>query len=96
MPMNVNFYATLRPIAGQKTVEFSLEPGITVAELLDAIVTRFPPMHKELINEQGELYEHVHLFINGRDAPYLTNKMETTLKTGDKIDVFPAVGGGAV
>jgi len=95
MPMNVNFYATLRPIAGQKTVEFPLEPGSSVRELVAAIVERFPPMRKELLDENGELYQHVHVFINGRDSPYLSEKMETLLNQGDKIDVFPAVGGGA-
>ena len=92
--MKVNFYATLRPIAGQKTVEFELPPNVTVRELLDAIVTRFPPMDKELLDENGELYAHVHVFINGRDAPYLENTVDTPIKAGDKVDVFPAVGGG--
>ncbi|KAA3664145.1 MAG: MoaD/ThiS family protein [Chloroflexi bacterium] len=92
--MKVNFYATLRPIAGQKTVEFDLPANITVRELLTAIVTRFPPMDKELLDEDGELYRHVHVFINGRDAPYLSNAVDTPIKAGDKVDVFPAVGGG--
>ncbi len=92
--MKVNFYATLRPIAGQKTVEFDLPANITVRELLAAIVTRFPPMDKELLDENGELYRHVHIFINGRDTPYLSNAVDTLIREGDKVDVFPAVGGG--
>src|SRR5690606_15498562 len=44
--MKVHFYATLRPIAGQKTVEFDLGEGVTVQELVDAVVTRFPPMRE--------------------------------------------------
>lgn len=92
--MKINFYATLRPLAGQKTVEFDLPPDITVRELVESIVTRFPPMRKELLDENGELYGHVHVFINGRDAPYLSNAVDTLLQAGDKVDVFPAVGGG--
>ncbi len=92
--MNVNFYATLRPISGQKTIEFDLPPNVTIRELLDAIVTRFPLMRKELLDENGELYRHVHVFINGRDAPYLSNTVETLIKPEDKVDIFPAVGGG--
>jgi len=34
------------------------------------------------------------LIINGRDAPYLVDGLETVLKPEDKIDIFPAVGGG--
>lgn len=92
--MKVNFYATLRPIAGQKTVEFSFPDGVTVQGLLDAVVERFPEMRDELLNEEGKLYPHVHVFVNGRDAPYLDDAMATPLGSSDKVDVFPAVGGG--
>ncbi|MFQ5615188.1 MAG: ubiquitin-like small modifier protein 1 [Anaerolineales bacterium] len=92
--MRVNFYATLRPIAGQKTIAFDLGTGATVRELVEAVVTRFPKMRRELLDERGELYGHVHVFVNGRDAPYLENAVDTPIKLGDKIDIFPAVGGG--
>ncbi len=92
--MKVNFYATLRPIVGQKTVELPIEGGVTVQDVLEIIVTRYPDLRAELMDENGQLLGHVHLFINGRDAPYLDNMMETQIKTTDKIDVFPAVGGG--
>jgi len=92
--MKVNFYATLRPIAGQKTIEFDLDEGITAQQLLDAVVLRFPAMSAELVDENGQLYRHVHIFVNGRDAPFLENAMDYRIKPGDKVDIFPAVGGG--
>jgi molybdopterin synthase sulfur carrier subunit len=92
--MNVNFYATLRPIVGQKTVALPIEAGATVQDVLEIIVARYPALRPELMDENGQLLGHVHLFVNGRDAPYLDNMMETRIKATDKIDVFPAVGGG--
>ena len=92
--MKVNFYATLRPIVGQKTVELPIEEGVTVQDVLETIVGTYPDSRPELMDEQGQLLGHVHLFINGRDSPYLDNMMATQVKTTDKIDVFPAVGGG--
>ena len=92
--MKINFYATLRPIVGQKTIDFDLPETVTVAEMVEIVVTRFPPLRAELLNEVGELWPHVHVFVNGRDAPYLTNAMETVVKPTDKIDIFPAVAGG--
>jgi sulfur-carrier protein len=92
--MKVNFYATLRQITGQKTVEFTLTDGITVQQLLDAVLVRYPEMRNDLLDENGRLYGHVHLFINGRDAPYLDDGLTTVLKPTDKVDLFPAVGGG--
>ncbi|MCA9932784.1 MAG: MoaD/ThiS family protein [Ardenticatenaceae bacterium] len=92
--MKVNFFATLRQIAGQKSVEFDLPPDVTVRKLVEAVVTHFPPMRAELLDEQGELYRHVHVFINGRDTPFLEHGMETAVKLTDTVNIFPAVGGG--
>lgn len=92
--MKVNFYATLRYIAGEKTVDFDVDDQVTAQSLLDAILTRFPEMRKELLNEDGQLMGHVHFFINGRDVQFLENNMETIITPDDVINVFPAVGGG--
>ncbi|MHC4822173.1 MAG: ubiquitin-like small modifier protein 1 [Planctomycetota bacterium] len=92
--MKVNFYATLRAMAGGKTDDFDLGEGATARSLLAAVLERYPDMREELLDEDGELFPHVHLFVNGRDAPHLDDGMETVLKAEDKIDLFPAVAGG--
>ncbi|HKI53034.1 MAG TPA: ubiquitin-like small modifier protein 1 [Anaerolineales bacterium] len=92
--MKVNFFATLRDIAGGKVVEFDLEHGVTAQEILDAIIEKFPRMEKELLNENGEMYGHVHFFINGRDVQFTDDKFETRIMQEDTVNVFPAVGGG--
>lgn len=92
--MNVNFYATLRQIVGQKTIEVNLGNGNTVQDLLDEVISQYPLLRRELLTQEGILYPHVHVFVNGRDAPYLEEAMATNLQPTDKIDIFPAVGGG--
>jgi len=92
--MKIHFYATLRDIAGGKTVELPLDHGATAREVLDAIVARFPAMKKELLQEDNKLYGHVHFFINGRDVQFLMDGMDTRIKPEDVITIFPAVGGG--
>lgn len=92
--MKVNFFATLRDIAGGKTVEFDVNHGVTAQELLDAIIQRFPLMKKELLNEDGTMYGHVHFFINGRDVQFMDEAFETKITAEDTVNVFPAVGGG--
>lgn len=92
--MKINFFATLRQITGQKTVEIDLPPGITVRQLVQEVVTRYPPMYPELLDAEGNLHRHVHVFVNGRDAPFLKDGMETIIKPTDVINIFPAVGGG--
>lgn len=92
--MKVNFYATLRPLVGGRTVELDVEEGLTVRELVAALVERWPPLREQLLDEHGELYRHVHVFVNGRDAPYGEGGMGRTIGREDVIDVFPAVAGG--
>lgn len=92
--MKVNFYATLRSVVGAKTVEFDLPSGATMNDLLDEMLQRYPALRPELLNEQGEMYPHVHMFLNGRDAPFLEQGMQTPLNAHDVVGVFPAVGGG--
>jgi len=92
--MKVNFYATLRQITGTKTVEFHVDPGATVGELVETIVSQYPPMRRELLDEEGRLYGHVHVYINGRDTPLLEKRVDTVLSPEDKVDIFPPVGGG--
>ncbi|MHC4452156.1 MAG: ubiquitin-like small modifier protein 1 [Planctomycetota bacterium] len=92
--MDVNFFATLRDVAGSRTLSFDLAEGVTVRELLDHVMEKFPIMREKLFDENGELFGHVHVFINGRDAPHLDRALETPLTNADKVDLFPAVGGG--
>ena len=92
--MKVNFYATLRPIVGKKTVELSLPSGMTAIQLVRMFVKDYPAMRRELLDENEQFLPHMKFFINGRQAEYLPDKMETVLGSDDKVDIFPPVGGG--
>ena len=92
--MQVNFYATLRPIVGSKTVQLAWSEGTTLRALLETLFTDHPALRPELLDEHGHLHGHVHVFVNGRDGHYLERVLETSLGPMDKVDIFPAVGGG--
>ncbi|MBN1149218.1 MAG: MoaD/ThiS family protein [Anaerolineales bacterium] len=92
--MLVNFFATLRQVVGEKRVEFALPENVTVRQLIDEMLRHYPALRTELLDEDGQLYRHVHIFVNGRDSSYLENGLETVLQPEDTIGVFPAVGGG--
>ena len=47
-----------------------------------------------LLDEKGNLYSHVHIFVNGRDACYLEKEMDTVIQAEDTLNIFPPVGGG--
>lgn len=92
--MKVNFYATFRLITGQKTVEFDLPPGSSIRDLIIQVIRKFPPFSGQLLDDQGEMFRHIHVFIDGRDTYYLPEGLETILHQEEKIDIFPPVAGG--
>lgn len=48
-----------------------------------------------MLDEQGALSKHVHIFVNGRGCVFLDDALETQLDiASDRIDFFPAVAGG--
>jgi len=92
--VRVHFYATLRPIVGEKTVDIPLPEGATVGDLLDAILRRWPALRELLLDERGHLSRHVHIFVDGRSHAHLPEALATPLTGAEQLDIFPAVAGG--
>ncbi len=93
--MKVHLYATLRRVVGARTIDIRLAPGATVRQAIEEILARYPDLRSQLLDEEGNLYRHVHVFVNGRDAPYLEEGLDTKLSPDGTLDLFPAVAGGA-
>jgi len=92
--MRISFYATLRKIVGQKHVELALPERCTLTEVLDAVVSAYPELREEVLDEKGELDRYVHLFVDGRSSKFLPEKMATVVDGSQSIEFFPAVAGG--
>jgi len=91
--MEIKVYATLREVAGGKTVEIENLAGLTVGQMLEQLFGRFPALQSKLLNREGDFHSAFHILINGRDARYL-DSLETVIKADDEIRIFPPVGGG--
>lgn len=93
--MRVNFYADLRPLASGKTVEVNATGPMTARQALEAVTSTRPSLAQKVWQAEGELFEHIHVFINGRQSIFLPQGLETQVQSEDTLDVFPPVGGGA-
>jgi len=91
--MRVSFYATLRPIVGQRSVDLPVNAGATVQELVDALAARWPGLSEHLFDEAGGLSRRVNVFVEGRNIRWLEG-LATPLEPDQVVDIFPPVAGG--
>lgn len=83
----VRLRAPLSELAGGRR-ELELE-GDTVAEVLRALEREHPDVRGWILDEQGNIREHINVFVNkeyGRE--------ETALGPDDRVHVLPAISGG--
>lgn len=81
----------LRPYADGAS-EIPVDTG-TVADALDALVSKHPALNKHLFTEEGELRAFVNLFLNDEDVRYI-NGVETVLEEKDQLMIIPSIAGG--
>ncbi len=93
MPVRVNLPTVLRTHAGGAK-EVSAD-GSTVGEVLSGIVTEYPGLSGQVIDENGALHKFVNVYLNDDDVRYLSS-LATPVKDADEISILPAVAGGAV
>jgi MoaD family protein len=89
--ISVRVTAVLQKLTGgEKTVKAS---GASVASLLEDIESRYPGFKAQLYGEDGKLHRFVNVYLNDEDIRY-TGGLETPVKSGDVIDILPALAGG--
>ncbi|MDA8073917.1 MAG: MoaD family protein [Actinomycetota bacterium] len=89
--VDVRLPTVLRPQAGgQSTVTVK---GSTIGDVLRELVSEFPGMSGQLLNEDGSLHRFVNVYVNDDDVRYLES-LDTPVKEGDEVSLLPAVAGG--
>lgn len=91
--LKITLYATLREIAGGKTLHIPFERGGTVRDFVAALRAAHPAIAEKLIDGAGQLSGEVHVFVQGRNVVWLEG-LDTVIADGDEIDLIPPVAGG--
>jgi MoaD family protein len=91
MPVEIRLPTLLRSQAdGQSTVSMD---GATIGEVLRGLVSKYPGMSGQVLNEDGSLHKFVNVYVNDDDVRYL-EQLDTPVNAGDEITILPAVAGG--
>jgi sulfur-carrier protein len=77
---------------GQSAVEID-HPRGTLADALSALWVRYPGIRDRVVTEQGELREHINIFIGEEHIRY-TGGMMSAVPAGSEISIVPAISGG--
>ena len=93
MPVTFHIPGVLREFtAGRSKVEIAQSPT-TLADALSALWTLYPGVRDRVITEQGQVREHINLFIGDENVRY-TGGLASPVSAGSEISIVPAVSGG--
>ena len=94
MQITAKLYATFRIITGEKTIVIDAPEGATVIQVVRMLAEMRPALKPHWFDQNGELYSHVHVFLNGEDVMTLPAQMESVVHNGTELGFFPPVAGG--
>jgi molybdopterin converting factor small subunit len=74
--------------------EIAVEDGAAnVRELLEKVWQLHPSLKDRVVDEQGQIRQHINIFVDG-EAIRLTGNQETPVPKGADVMIVPAVSGG--
>jgi molybdopterin converting factor small subunit len=93
MPVTFHIPGALREFtAGRSRVELQLG-ATTLGDALSALWTLYPGVRDRIATEQGQVREHINIFIGDENVRY-TGGLASPVPAGAEISIVPAVSGG--
>lgn len=91
--MRWKLFADLAELAGDREVEVEVGPDATAGDALAALLEGRPDLEARVLDEDGELRDHVNVLRNGKSV-HAADGLDTGLSEGDELALFPPVSGG--
>ena len=92
MAVTIHLSGYLKPFSDGET-EIALDSDFaTVGDVLNSLWLRHRALRDRVLNEQGEIRQHVNIFVGSNDVKRLKG-LQTAVNTGE-IHIFNAVSGG--
>jgi sulfur-carrier protein len=93
VPVTFHIPGPLREFAfGRSAVTIEQSPA-TLAEALSALWKLYPGLRDRILTEQGQMREHINIFIGDEDIRY-TGGLTSPVAAGSDISIVPAISGG--
>ena len=92
MSVTVHLSGHLKAFSGGETEIAVAGEYATVSEVLDSLWKRHRALRDRVLNEQGEIRQHVNIFVGSDDVK--RSKGLQTAVNKDDIHIFNAISGG--
>ena len=89
----IKLFATVREMAGAKSLSVPFQDGGTVRDLVRAIQQVNPAIGDKLIDEHGQLTPIVHIYVRGRNVEWMEG-LDTVVQRDDDVLLVPPTAGG--
>ncbi|SDK00884.1 ubiquitin-like small modifier protein 1 [Natronorubrum texcoconense] len=96
MEIELRFFATFREAVGQKERVETFDDGASVGDVLASLESTYDGLEGQLLEDGDDgvaIRPQLSVLKNGRDVTHMAG-VETELKDGDRLSVFPPVAGG--
>ena len=93
MSIEVKFYSLFRLNLKTAGVEYEIDGPITLQKLINKLDEEFDNYFSEKLLDAGEIKPGSIILLNGKNILHL-NKLNTKIKDGDQITLFPPSAGG--
>lgn len=93
--MQWKLFADLGEVSGEKRVAVEMEPGATVRDALEALLETHPALRERVLDEEGELADHINVLQNGENVFATGDGLATEVEPDDELAMFPPVSGGS-
>jgi sulfur-carrier protein len=93
VPVTFHIPGALREFTdGLGTIEIE-HPPATLGEALSVLWTLYPGLRDRIATEQGQIREHINIFIGDENVRY-TGGLMSPLSPRSEISIVPAISGG--